>query len=187
MGLSRTGCFHVVCILVSKPYKKIHQTIQYATVVSDFRGRHTNTFCTWALDAACPSQRDVKVLHSVWMKGLKHRPARFLFWPEIQLLDRNSWLPAKLVFLYYLSGLGAIHLGSLLPKRGTAFSQEHQTEPWGSALLQWTTESGQRQTLVQCFLSVNAFHPVASFTSRLGLCLNLHLPRIKSLLPPPTW
>lgn len=95
MGLSRTGCFHVVCVLVSKPYKKIHQTTKYASVVSDFRGRHANPFCTGALDAACPSQRDVKGLHCLRVKRLKHRLAWFLFWSEIQLLDRNYLAPSK--------------------------------------------------------------------------------------------
>lgn len=46
-----------------KPYKKIPQTIQYATV--DFRVQRANPFCTGALDAACPRQRDVKGLHFV--------------------------------------------------------------------------------------------------------------------------
>lgn len=117
----------------------------------------------------------------------KHRPAQFLFWSESSSWIETSWLSAKLMLLDYMSALSAVHLKHLLPKRGTDFAQEHQTEAGGSTWLQQTTKSSQHQTPVQRFLSANAFHPVASFTSRLGLCLHLYLPRIKSLLPPPTW
>lgn len=188
MGLSRTGCFHVICIFVSKPSKKICQTVQYMLLLFLISEIGTLICSTQALlMVPVPVQRDVKGLCSVWLKGMKHRLAQFLFWSESNSWIETSWLSAKLTLLYYLSGLSTVHLEHLLPKRRTDFAQEHQTEPGGSTWLQWTTKSSQHQTLVQCFLSANAFHPVASFTSRLGLCLHLHLLRIKSLLPPPTW
>lgn len=46
MGLPRTRCSH----------KKIHQTVRYATIVSDFRGQHINPFCTGAFILPYPCQ-----------------------------------------------------------------------------------------------------------------------------------
>lgn len=46
MGLPRTRCSH----------KKMHQTVRYATIVSDFRGQHINPFRTGAFILPYPCQ-----------------------------------------------------------------------------------------------------------------------------------
>lgn len=184
MGLSRTGRFHVVFIFVSKPSKMIHQTVQYMPLL--FLISEVGTLICSAqawLMLPVPVREMLKVYALYNWKGWSTDYLNFSSGQKSNSWIETSWLSAKLMLLYYLSGLRAVHLEHLLPRRGTDFAQEHQTETGGSTWLQWTTKSSQHQ----CSLLANALHPVASFTSRLGLCLHLHLPRIKPLLPPPTW
>lgn len=131
------------------------------TVVSDFRGRNTNPYCTGTLHTYCLS------------------PPERCSWLTLNKTSLISLLVRNLTTWWDAGSQQSQHSSVPCPR-------VHRTEPQGSSL-QSTTKSSQSPTPAQCFLSVNAFHPMASFTSRLGLRLYLLLPRIKSLLYPPTW